>query len=353
MTRRPNPHRLAAALSVLIAAGVALAMPAWAGPVPVLTVGEQAVAQGLTLDASIEPVQQVTVSAQASGLITRWQVQAGDAVQAGQLLALIDDRETQAGVARTQAAAQGAQAALQQATLERQRTRDLHAQGFLSRAALDAAEARYQGTLAARQEAGAANSQIAVAQGNTRVLAPFAGRVLQTHAESGDLALPGKPLLTLYAPQPLRAVVQVPASRQAEALAASAVVVRLPDGSWSSPQSKQVLSSTDPVAQTVEWRLDLTPSDAARLSPGWQTQVRWTTTQQARLMLPSSAIVRRAELSAVYVVQDSRFVLRAVRLGADHGAAGIEVLAGLKPGVRVARDAVAAGLQDAVPGTAP
>jgi hypothetical protein len=67
------------------------------------------------------------------------------------------------------------------------------------------------------------------------------------------------------------------------------------------------------------------------------------------ILLPSAAVLRRGELSAVYVVQGENFVLRAVRLGADRGPAGVAVLAGLKPGERVAADAVKAGLADARP----
>ena len=66
-------------------------------------------------------------------------------------------------------------------------------------------------------------------------------------------------------------------------------------------------------------------------------------------MQPASALLQRGELTAVYVVQGQRFVLRAVRTGAQHGAAGTEVLAGLKAGERVALHAVQAGLAGAVP----
>ncbi len=59
-------------------------------------------------------------------------------------------------------------------------------------------------------------------------------------------------------------------------------------------------------------------------------------------------MLRRGELTAVYAVQDGGFVLKAVRLGAAQGA-GVEVLAGLKPGERVALDPVRAGLAGAMP----
>jgi len=75
----------------------------------------------------------------------------------------------------------------------------------------------------------------------------------------------------------------------------------------------------------------------------------------ATIVVPSAAVLRRGELTAVYVAQRDRFVLRAVRAGRDRGAAGTEVYAGLQPGERIAADAVRAGLAEAVPqaGAAP
>jgi len=52
-------------------------------------------------------------------------------------------------------------------------------------------------------------------------------------------------------------------------------------------------------------------------------------------------------LTAVYVASSKGFLLKAVRLGADHGAEGVEVLAGLMAGELVALDPVKAGLQGA------
>ena len=112
--------------------------------------------------------------------------------------------------------------------------------------------------------------------------------------------------------------------------------------------------------------LDLSPALSTGLSPGQNVRVRFTGAPASagakdakdgndgngvhlRLVVPVSAVLRRGELTAVYAVQGSSFVLKAVRLGADRGAAGIEVLAGLQAGERVALDPVRAGLAGAAP----
>jgi hypothetical protein len=64
--------------------------------------------------------------------------------------------------------------------------------------------------------------------------------------------------------------------------------------------------------------------------------------RDAGLRIPRGAVVQRGELSAVYVLDPSRIVLRQLRLGAVDGDA-VEVLSGLKAGERIAADPVAAG----------
>jgi hypothetical protein len=216
---------------------------------------------------------------------------------------------------------------------------------------LDAAESQLKGALAGRDQAGAGARQSALAQGFTRVNAPYDGWVLQTHVEAGDLAVPGKPLLTLYAPLPIRAVVQVPVSRGTEARAAGAVEVLLPGGAagaqWVRPVSRSTVPTADPVSQTVEWRLELSPEAAKVLLPGQPVRVRFAAGRANRMVVPGAAVLRRGELTAVYVAAGKGFVLRAVRLGADHGDDGVEVVAGLTAGEQVALDPVRAGLAGA------
>jgi RND family efflux transporter MFP subunit len=324
--------------------------------VAVVAVQSRSVGNGFELDGVVQPVKQSTVSAQASGRIASLAVKAGDAVRAGQLLATIDDRETQTGVQRSRAQVAQAQAELSNAKANFERTRDLLAKGFISAAAMDTAEAQLKSAQAARDQATAGEKQSGLSQGFTRVTAPFDAFVLQTLSDAGDLAFPGKPLLTLYAPAPLRAVVQVPVSRSAQVQASAAVEVqvRSQDGSlqWIHPSQSSHLPSADAVSQTVEWRLEL-PVATKGLVPGQQVRVRFATGQAQRVVIPLAAVLRRGELTAVYVVNGNGFALKAIRIGAEHGAQGVEVLAGLSETDRVALDPVRAGLTGAQPvGTA-
>jgi RND family efflux transporter MFP subunit len=363
---------LALALALAAAAHAAPASPAAAPAVPTFAVGASTLSTGFVLEGVLQAQQQVSVSSQAAGRVLALAVKVGDRVKAGQVLARIDDRELQAGVAGGEAGVAQAQAALVQAEQNAQRTRDLRAQGFLSAAALDGATAQLKAAQAALQQAQAGRSQAALARGHATVTAPFDGIVLATAVDAGDLATPGRPLLTLYAPGRLRAVVQLPASRSAAARASSRVDVTLPDGRQLQPTQRTELPGTDAVSQTVEWRLDLptvnpaAPGSAPALQPGQPVRVGFSgflgfsgapagsapVAGAATLVIPTSAVLVRGELTAVYAVDTaagaSRFVLKAVRLGAAQGSQ-VPVLAGLKAGERIATDPVRAGLAGATP----
>lgn len=358
------------ALSLTLTAGAALLASgsvraageaaASAPQVAVMALGTSAVSAGVELDGSLQAVRQSVLSAQASGRIASLAVKAGDQVKAGQVLAVIDDRATQAGVAQAQAGVAQAQANLANAQAAYERTRDLRSKGFVAQAALDSALAQFKAAQAGAAAAQAGRTQASVAQGFTRLTAPYDGWVLATHAEAGALAMPGAPVLTVYAPQPIRAVVYVPASQQAMALQAQRIEIQLPGtDKWVSPVSRTSLPAADPVSQTVEWRLDLSAADGVGQVPGRQVRVRFvggaTLADRQRLVVPATALLHRGELTGVYVVsaraegQPAGFALRAVRTGATLADGGVEILAGLKAGDRVALDPVRAGLSGARP----
>jgi RND family efflux transporter MFP subunit len=331
-----------------------------AGPqVPVMAVGQSRSVTGLTLDGSLQAVQHSVLSAQASGRVVQLLVKAGDPVRKGQALAVIDDRATQAGVSQSQASVAQAEAELANAQANETRVRDLHAQGFVAKAALEIAQAQLKGAQAGAAAARAGQTQSSLAQGFTRVSAPFDGVVMQTHIEAGALAMPGTPIVTVYAPQPMRAEVHVPASFQAQAVAAQRVEVQLPGtDTWVKPSNVYNARAADAVSQTVLWRMALNPSDTAAQVPGRSLKVRFVGASNdsavERLVVPSSAVLRRGELTAVYVVSEpaqgrAQFVLRAVRVGPSTADGQVMVLTGLRAGERLALDPVRAGLAGAVP----
>jgi RND family efflux transporter MFP subunit len=345
------------AILVVIASAFASAQPTRSNGVATLLLQSKAVGSSYQLDGVVQPVKQSTVAAQASGRVSSLLVKAGDHVKAGQILAVIDDRETLVGVQRSQAQINQADAEVRNARANLERSRDLQGKGFVSKAALDSAVEQFNIASAARDQATAGSRQTALAQGFTRVTAPFDGWVMQTHVDAGDLAVPGHPIATIYAPQPLRVAVQVPGSRTQAVKTATQTRILLDDvqngPSSFAPISKSSIPYSDPISQTTEWRFALAAKDAASLIPGQQVRLQFALEVQksvvSKLTVPAASVVRRGELTAVYVATSGGFALRAVRTGASLPGNEVEILTGVQPGESIALDPIRAGLKDAKP----
>jgi len=113
---------------------------------------------------------------------------------------------------------------------------------------------------------------------------------------------------------------------------------------WVPARAVSVLPISDPQTLTTRARLDL-PAMPAGVFPGMFARAHFVVGRAMKLVVPGEAVLRRSEVTAVYVVDaKGALSLRQVRLGEAAGKDGIEVLAGLRPGERVALEPVKAGM---------
>ncbi|WP_295002794.1 efflux RND transporter periplasmic adaptor subunit [uncultured Dechloromonas sp.] len=302
-----------------------------AEPAAVVTVRPHAVDLGFPADALVEAVQQTTVGARLAGRILEVRADAGQVVNKGDVLMRLDAREAAE-------AARAADAVHANAKVHFERQQQLKAQKFVSQAAVDKARADL--------DAAAANRAAAAAgQSHATVVAPISGVIARRHAEAGDMAMPGAPLFTLYQPGGLRVTASIPQYRLKEMRAVGTARVEFPElGKWVTATSVQVLPTADAATHVSPVRIGLPAMPEA--IPGMFARVHFVTGQAEKLTVPSAAVVRRGEVSAVYVqAADGRFSLRQLRLGDPVGHAEIEVLAGLASGDKVATDPVRVGIQ--------
>jgi RND family efflux transporter MFP subunit len=185
--------------------------------------------------------------------------------------------------------------------------------------------------------------QAATERSFATVAAPYSGVVAQRHVQLGEMATPGKPLMTGFDPATLRVVANVASTHVPAISAAGKARVEVPAaGRWIDAKSITVVPAADPRTHSTQVRVEL-PADAAGIHPGVFARAHFVVGRERRLMVPREAVVRRSELTAVYVVADAGPAqLRQVRLGTAGDERGIEVLAGLRPGERVALDPLAA-----------
>ncbi|HET9820330.1 MAG TPA: efflux RND transporter periplasmic adaptor subunit [Burkholderiaceae bacterium] len=354
-------HRSVPLAGVLLAAALAAqAAPAPNVP-PLATVPAQGTGGAATsaFDGVVEAVRQTTLAAQVPGAIVKLAVKAGDRVSAGQVLVQIDARAAEQSAAASQAQVQAAKAALEVATRDFERQKKLFDDRFISQAALDRAQAEHR---AAQAQASATIAQAGAAltqSGFYTVRAPYAGVVSEVPVTLGDMALPGRALVTLYDPSALRVAAAVPqsvadrvaAAADAKAANGAAVRVELPmlpaAQRLQPPAGVQVLPAADAGTHTVTVRAELAPGLKGPV-PGQFARL-WLPAaaegdagRAARPWVPLAAVVRRTEMTGLYVLDaQGRALLRQVRLGRSDGQR-VEVLTGLAAGERVVADPQAA-----------
>jgi RND family efflux transporter MFP subunit len=333
---------------VLWIAGLAAGLPAGAADLATYTVGARAAGAAYAATGTIEAVRQGTLGAQVSGRVTEVLVRNGDAVRAGQPLLRIEPGDALDTVSAASAAAAGAEARLTSARADYERAQQLRAKDYLSIAAMQRAEAALR---SAEAEARATSAQASAARtraGWHTVTAPYAGHVMELWVTPGDLATPGRPLLALYDPAALRVVAQVPESlagrlQQAE----PAVMIPRSTARVAAPVTLtawRAVPAIDPVTHSVEVRAEL-PAGTT-LEPGQFVSLHLPLQAVGtEVRVPRSAVLRRSEVTGVYVVDDKGTArLRQVRLGPPVGDE-VLVLSGLQGGEQVALDPVAAARQ--------
>ncbi len=334
------------AVALLAAAAMAHAAPAFdVGPTAEAAVREWP--QIYIADGVVEAVRQTTVAAQVAGRIVAYDVKAGDVVRSGQVLARIDARTADEAVLAAQSQVREAEANLGNAQRKHERNLDLVARKFVSQAAADQSNAEYKAAQAQLATAKANAAQAGASQSFTVVRAPYAGVIGSTDAQLGDMATQGKPLVTMFDPQELRVSATVPQATMAKLRPGAPVVVEMPALARTVVATRvTVVPLADARTHTARVRLDV-PA-AAGLLPGQFARARFVTGSLRTLAVPASALINRGEVTAVYVIdRDGNPQLRQVRRGealADGQEAMVEILAGLAPGEKVARNPVRAGM---------
>lgn len=296
-------------------------------------------------EALVEAVRQSTVAAQVSGRIVDIRFDVGDRVEKGAVIVRIDERAASQALAASEAQVRETEATLANARAQFERTKQLVAQKFVSQAALDKAEADFKAAESRMKATLAGAGAAATEKSFTTIVAPYSGVVSARHVQLGEMASPGKPLMTGFDPSSLRVVATVASAQVAAIQAGARARIEVPSlDRWIDVKSVTVVPSADPRTHTTQVRLDL-PVDAKGLLPGVFARAHFTTGKAARLMVPRAAVLRRSEVTAVYVVDDKGAPrLRQVRIGTVSDERSVEVLAGLKAGEKVAMEPVKAGM---------
>lgn len=322
-------------------------VPSWvlAENLAVAQVQYREVDQTFVAEAAVEAVKQAVVSAQVPGRVVDVAFDVGDAVKKGQVLVRIDDSEVRHVVAGSEAQVAQAQANLQNARLAFERSKQLLAQKFVSQAAVDKSQAEYKAAEAQLKAALAGVGQSSAAREFATIVAPYDGIVAARHVELGEMAGPGKPLMTVYSPKGLRVVASIPQHKLSQVRLAPRAQVEFPElRQWIVGTRITILPVADVLTHTTRARVDL-PPDLQGVYPGMFARAHFAIGRVKKLLIPAAAVVRRSEVTAVYVVDaKSQVHFRQVRLGEPVGQNEVEILSGLVQGEQVSVEPVKAGM---------
>jgi len=295
-------------------------------------------------EATVEAVRESTVAAQVAGRVVAVNFDAGDYVKAGTVIVRLAAQELSSAVAGSRAQVAQADATLTNARANYGRQQQLFQQKFISQAALDRAAAEFRSSEAAARAARAGAGQSAAISSYTVITAPYSGVVSARHVEMGESVSPGTPLMTGFDPKDMRVVATIPQYKLAVVKAAKHVTVEIPSqNKWIAATGVTMLPTADSATHSVKVRIEL-PQTLTSVLPGMFVRAHFSLGSARRLSIPANAVLRRSEVSAVYVIDAQRRIgLRQVRLGETDARGQVEVLAGLSPGETIALDPIKAG----------
>jgi membrane fusion protein, multidrug efflux system len=291
----------------------------------------------LRLDGMIEAVQESTVSAQTAGTIVELPFDVDDVVETGALIARLDDTEQRARLEQAQANLEEAESGREDASQRYQRIEPLAERGVASQSDLDQAR---NALSAARARVARSRSAIEEAREQldyTRITAPYGGIITARHVEIGESVRPGQPLLSGFALDPLRVVASVPQRYVDRINEKGDLRVVLDDGRDLSTGEITRFPFAESAGHGVTFRIAVDNGDLS-VYPGQLVRVMLPVERRETLWIPTASLLRRSELRAVFVRDDSGTArLRQVRIGVREGDR-LEVLSGLSEGEQVALD---------------
>jgi multidrug efflux system membrane fusion protein len=355
--RRINPmNRAAIVLLALLMLLLGCSRPAPdAEPVrAVRTLKVGAGAEGSTLDyaGEVRARTESRLSFRVAGKMVSREVNAGDTVTAGQVLARLDPQDLRFGQQAARSAVEAAQVNADQAAADFKRFRELRDQGFISAAELDRRESTLKAAQAqlaqARAQAGVQNNQARY----SALVADVGGVVTAVEAEPGAVLAAGTPVLRLAHDGPRDVVFSVPEQQAGglRALEGQAGALRVQLwGVGEAPVAatvREVAAAADPVTRTFVVKADI--GSDARIRLGQTATVMLPLpARPGVLALPLAAVFEHQGKSSVWLLDTATMTVRAQPVEVA-GAEGNRVL--IASGLSAGQTVVSAGVHTLTPG---
>ncbi|MGE3840889.1 MAG: efflux RND transporter periplasmic adaptor subunit [Vicinamibacterales bacterium] len=285
--------------------------------VEVARVSRQPITESLLVVGNLIGQATVEVASRVNGRLQSVNVQLGDSVRRGQLLATVEDSEIVEQVKQAEASNQVSAATVRQreadlkfAQTSLDRSRNLYERQLIPRQTLDDAEARYQAATAQLdlakaqyEQAKARLEELRITRANTRILSPVDGFVGKRHLDPGAFASPNSTVLSVVDIRVVRLVVNLVEKdlRRVNVGAPARAEVDAFPGEFFGGRVARVAPVLDPATRTAEMEIEL-PNAAFRLKPGMYARVNLTTAQHdSALVVPRNAVVDESGTTGVFL----------------------------------------------------
>lgn len=300
----------------------------------------------------VKNTRESTIASKIMGKVSKVHVQAGETVKEGQLLISIGDHDVAGQVEQAEGALAQAEAAKIIAKQMLDRVETLKKSNSATDAQYDKAVFDFRSASGAVEQArGAVRTARSYLQ-ETRVLAPFSGRVIDTLIEQGEMASPGYPLVRIEGDGDLEFEATVTA-QDIHALKVGQLVTVALDAGLREPREipgkiHEIVPAMDRVTHSNTVRVRLDQTEGLRSGMFGRANFARTKGSCPGVLVDEDRIVRMGQLTGVFVVgDDNRVRLRLVREGRHHDSK-VEVLSGLSAGDRLIISETVA-LQDGQP----
>ena len=308
---------------------------------PVRTVRSVVVGSAQTLPAlertgEIHAHDETILSFRTGGRIVTRSVDIGDRVNAGQLLATLENTTSQNQLDGAQADYEGAKASAQVAALNVSRMQKLMPTGAIARTQLDNARADW---LVARARLKNSESALRNARENlgwTRLIAPQSGMITEVSASAGQVVTGGQSVLTLATGEARDVVFDIakPDAIPPQEQAGLRVSLLSDPSVQASAALRDISPQADP--QTRTWRVRATlQNPPLAMALGASVTVTLPATGPHGYALPASALSRVGDKPAVYVINPQSQAQLRVVVPAYYTATSVIISGGLEPGDRV------------------
>lgn len=308
---------------------------------PVRTVRYVVVGSAQTLPAlertgEIHAHDETILSFRTGGRIVTRSVDIGDRVNAGQLLATLENTTSQNQLDGAQADYEGAKASAQVAALNVNRMQKLMPTGAIARTQLDTARADWLVARARLKNSESALRNARESLGWTRLIAPRSGVITEVSASAGQVVNGGQSVLTLATGEARDVVFDIakPEAIPPQEQAGLRVSLLSDLSVQASAAVRDISPQADP--QTRTWRVRATlQNPPLAMALGASVTVTLPATGPHGYALPASALSRVDDKPAVYVINPQSQAQLRVVVPAYYTATTVIISGGLEPGDRV------------------